>query len=57
MMNLVRRFSAVCLGVMLSLALALCFLATLHTSSFETNLAIVVTLLSGFGIFTCCCAE
>jgi hypothetical protein len=35
---------------MLSLAIALCFLATLHTSSFETNLAVVVTLLSGFGI-------
>jgi PAS domain S-box-containing protein len=35
---------------MLSLAVVLCYVATLHTSSFETNLAIIGTLLSGFGI-------
>ncbi|MGE5790134.1 MAG: hypothetical protein ACM33C_04655, partial [Syntrophaceae bacterium] len=49
-MNLVRQYSVVCLGVMLSLAVVLCYLVTLHTSSFETNLAIIGTLLSGFGI-------
>ena len=49
-MNLLRQFSVVCLGVMLSLSLALCFLATLRISSFETNLAIIGILLSGFGI-------
>ena len=49
-MNLLRRYSLACLGVMLSLAVVLCFLATLHTTSFETNLAIIGTLLSGFGI-------
>jgi PAS domain S-box-containing protein len=35
---------------MLSLAVVLCFLVTLQTTSFETNLAIIGTLLSGFGI-------
>ena len=49
-MNLLRRFSVACLVVMLSLAIVLCFLVSLRTSSFETNLAIIGTLLSGFGI-------